>query len=101
LLKQPEEARSYLDELYRRSPEIARFVPDSEHVFALKPGGYGRLFSVSGVDEESLTDQEIESVLRGVEGALRGLPEGSALYQYMSVTLPPKEPKPLPREAML
>ncbi len=72
---------------------IARFVPDSEHVFALKPSGYGRLFSLAGVDEESLTDQEIESVLRNIEGALRGLPEGSALYQYMSVSAAPAIPR--------
>lgn len=62
---------------------IARFV--SEHIFALKGGGYGCLFSLSGIDEESLTEQELESRVRAVEGALRGLPEGSCLYQYTRV----------------
>ena len=62
---------------------ISRFV--SEHIFALKGGGYGCLFSLSGIDEESLTEQELESRLRAVEGALRGLPEGSCLYQYTRV----------------
>jgi type IV secretion system protein VirB4 len=62
---------------------IARFVND--HIFALKGGGYGCLFALSGVDEEGLTDQELESQLRMVEGALRGLPEGACLYQYTRV----------------
>lgn len=47
---------------------IARFV--SDHIFALKGGGYGCLFALSGVDEEGLTDQELESQLRMIEGAL-------------------------------
>ena len=62
---------------------IARFVTD--HIFALKGGGYGCLFALTGVDEEGLTDQELESQLRMIEGALRGLPEGAALYQYTRV----------------
>ncbi len=62
---------------------IARFVND--HIFALKGGGYGCLFALSGVDEEGLTDQELESQLRMIEGALRGLPEGASLYQYARV----------------
>jgi type IV secretion system protein VirB4 len=62
---------------------IGRFVND--HIFALKGGGYGCLFALSGVDEEGLTDQELESQLRMIEGALRGLPEGAALYQYARV----------------
>jgi type IV secretion system protein VirB4 len=62
---------------------IGRFVND--HIFALKGGGYGCLFALSGVDEEGLTDQELESQLRMIEGALRGLPESAALYQYARV----------------
>jgi type IV secretion system protein VirB4 len=62
---------------------ISRFV--SEHIFALKGGGYGCLFSLTGTDEESLTDLELESHVRSIEGALRGLPEGSCLYQYTRV----------------
>ena len=62
---------------------IARFV--SDHLFALKGGGYGCLFSLTGLDEESLTDQEMDAHLRMVEGALRGLPEGACLYQYSRV----------------
>ena len=34
------------------------------------------------MDEEGLTDQELDSRMRSIEGALRGLPEGSCLYQY-------------------
>ena len=72
---------------------IARFV--NERIFALKGGGYGCLFSLAGIDEEGLTDQELEAEMRSIEGALRGLPEGSCLYQYTRVMsgfdLPRKE----------
>jgi type IV secretion system protein VirB4 len=63
---------------------IARFV--SPTVFATKGSGYGCLFSVIGVDEEGLTDQELAARIRAIEGGLRGLPEGACLYQYMRVT---------------
>jgi hypothetical protein len=62
---------------------ISRFV--GPNIFALKGGGYGCLFSLSGLDEEALTDLELEARVRQVEGALRGLPEGSCLYQYTRV----------------
>jgi type IV secretion system protein VirB4 len=72
---------------------IARFVND--RIFSLKGGGYGCLFSLAGIDEEGLTDQELEAEMRSIEGALRGLPEGSCLYQYTRVMsgfdLPRKE----------
>ena len=62
---------------------ISRFV--GPNIFALKGGGYGCLFSLTGLDEEALTDLELEARIRQVEGALRGLPEGSCLYQYTRV----------------
>ena len=62
---------------------IARFI--GPHVFALKGGGYGCLFALTGIDEEGLTDQELDARMRSIEGALRGLPEGSCLYQYTRV----------------
>ncbi|MGD0802236.1 MAG: type VI secretion protein, partial [Terracidiphilus sp.] len=62
---------------------IARFV--NERLFALKGGGYGCLFSLAGIDEEGLIDQELEAEMRAIEGALRGLPEGACLYQYTRV----------------
>lgn len=62
---------------------IARFVTDS--LFALKGGGYGCLLSLAGIDEESLTDQELEAQIRMVEGSLKSLPEGACLYQYTRV----------------
>jgi type IV secretion system protein VirB4 len=62
---------------------IARFVND--RIFALKGGGYGCLFSLTGIDEEGLTDQELDAQMRSIEGALRGLPEGACLYQYTRV----------------
>ena len=37
------------------------------------------------MDEEGLTDLELDARLRSIEGALRGLPEGSCLYQYARV----------------
>jgi type IV secretion system protein VirB4 len=72
---------------------ISRFVND--RIFALKGGGFGCLFSLAGIDEEGVTDQELEAEMRSIEGALRGLPEGSCLYQYTRVisgfNLPRKE----------
>jgi len=62
---------------------IARFVGPS--IFALKGGGYGCLFALAGVDEEGLTNQELDARMRSIEGALRGLPESSCLYQYTRV----------------
>ena len=62
---------------------ISRFV--GPNIFALKNGGYGCLFFLTGMDEEGLTDQELESRVRLIEGALRGLPEGACLYQYTRV----------------
>jgi len=62
---------------------IARFVGPS--ILALKGGGYGCLFSLAGIDEEGLTDQELDARMRSIEGALHGLPEGSCLYQYTRV----------------
>ena len=75
---------------------ISRFVGPS--TFALKGGGYGCLFSLAGVDDEGKTDQELDGLLRSVEGALRGLPEGSCLHQYTRVlagaSLPQQERYP-------
>ena len=62
---------------------VSRFV--TPNIFALKTGGYGCLFSLAGMDEESLTDQELESRVRSIEASLRGLPTGSCLYQYARV----------------
>src|SRR6202048_3952083 len=62
---------------------IARFV--GPNIFALKGGGYGSLFVLTGIDQEGLTDLELDSRMRSIEGALRGLPEGSCLYQYARV----------------
>src|SRR6185312_9000771 len=62
---------------------ISRFIDPS--IFALKGGGYGCLFALTGIDEEGLTDQELDARMRSIEGALRGLPDGSCLYQYTRV----------------
>src|ERR1700722_5804670 len=73
---------------------ISRFV--GPNIFALKSGGYGCLFSLAGIDEEGLTDLELDSRMRSIEGALRGLPEGPCLYQYPRVISgfhPPRQAK--------
>lgn len=62
---------------------ISRFVND--RIFAMKGGGYGCLFSLAGIDEEGMTDQELDAQMCSIEGSLRGLPEGSCLYQYTRV----------------
>ena len=41
---------------------IARFV-GTQASFTLKGGGYGCLFSLTGVDEEGRTDQELDSLV--------------------------------------
>jgi type IV secretion system protein VirB4 len=62
---------------------ISHFV--GPHTFALKRGGYGCLFSLEGIDPESRTDEDLDVRVRGVEAALRGLPQDSCLYQYTRV----------------
>jgi len=62
---------------------IARFI--DPHVFALKGGGYGCVFSLTGIEEEGQTDEELDSRIRLIENALRGLPMDACLYQYMRV----------------
>ena len=56
------------------------------NIFALKSGGYGCLFSLEGIDPESRTDEDLNVRVSGVEAALRGLPQGSCLYQYARVS---------------
>jgi type IV secretion system protein VirB4 len=63
---------------------LSRFVNPT--IFALKTGGYGCLFTLSGIDEESLANQELDARIRSIEASLRGLPEGACLYQYARVS---------------
>ena len=74
---------------YAKAGAASSIVPLSRwvslNIFALKTGGYGFVASLTGMDEESLSDQDIESRTRAVLGALRGLPDGSCLYQYSRV----------------
>ena len=44
---------------------ITRFV--SPNIFALKGSGYGCLFSLTGIDEESVTDLELDSRMRSID----------------------------------
>lgn len=63
---------------------ISRFVGPGG-VFAFKADGCGQAFSVQGMDEEGLTNQELEAKVRGFEATLRGLPPDACLYQYALV----------------
>jgi len=63
---------------------IARFV--GPNIFALKGGGYGCLFALTGIDEEGLTDLELDSRMRfrassarcSVQACWDGAPAGLA-----------------------
>ena len=74
---------------YAKAGAGCSIVPFSRYVspsmLALKTGGYACWFDLTGMDEESLTDQELESRVRLIQAALRGLPEGACLYQYTRV----------------
>jgi len=60
---------------------ISRFV--GQNVFALKGGGCGCLFTLTGLDEEGLTEQELDARVRQIEGALRTL-----LRDRVSISMP-------------
>jgi type IV secretion system protein VirB4 len=62
---------------------LSHFVGDN--IFALKGGGYGCLFSLVGIDEESRTDEDLNVRVQSIEASLRGLPAGACLYQYTRV----------------
>lgn len=74
---------------YAKAGAASSIVPLSRwvapRIFANKDGGYGILGKVEGIDEESLTDQELEGINRSIENALRGLPEGACLTQFSCV----------------
>jgi len=55
---------------------IARFV--SPTIFATKTSGYGCLFSLTGVDEEGLTDQELDAKVRASRAASEDCPKAHA-----------------------
>ena len=62
---------------------FSRFV--SPTMLALKTGGYACWLHLTGMDEESLTDQELEGRVRLIGASLRGIPENACLYQYTRV----------------
>ena len=74
---------------YAKAGAASSIIPLSRwiapNIFAMKNGGYGFVASLTGMDEESLSDQELESRTRTVMGALRGLPGDSCLNQYSRV----------------
>lgn len=62
---------------------VSRFV--GPNTFALKSGGYGVLFALTGIDEEGQTDEQLDDLCRRIEGALRGMPQNACLYQYTRI----------------
>jgi type IV secretion system protein VirB4 len=62
---------------------ISHFI--GPNVFALKGGGYGCLFLLEGVDQESCTDDDLNARARDIEASLRGLPQNACLYQYSRI----------------
>ncbi len=55
---------------------IARFV--GPNIFALKGGGYGCLFALTGIDEEGLTDQELDPGCGRLKARCAGFPKDRA-----------------------
>ena len=69
---------------HRASSLSSRWI--APNIFAMKNGGYGFVASLTGMDEESLSDQELESRTPHGDGAhMRGLPGDSCLNQYSRV----------------
>ena len=62
---------------------VSHFV--SPTVFALKNGGYGCLFSLTGIDDEGLTDRAVADAIARIYGALQAMPQAGRLYQYMRI----------------
>ena len=63
---------------------ISRFVTDS--VFGVKTGGFGAMFSVSGVDDESLTEESLQNISRRLIAAFKKLEPTVTVYQYLVKT---------------
>ncbi len=68
---------------------ISPYIRRRQYLLPFKGGGYGCLFSLEGIDPESRTDEDLDVRVRGVEAALRGLPQGlAASCQYTRVIWP-------------
>ena len=84
---------------YRKAKPTASIVPIARFVsptcWALKNGGYGCLFSLTGVDDEGLTDDAVSHVINRVYGALQTLPSSARLYQYVRI----RRGFPIPRQS--
>jgi len=65
----------------RQIVPIARFV--SEHEFQIKTGGYAAMFHLTGIDDESLTDESLASVSRRLATAFKKLDTSVVVYQYL------------------
>jgi type IV secretion system protein VirB4 len=62
---------------------VRRFV--NGHVFGLKHGGYGCVLSLTGIDDEGITDQTVADAIKRIEGAFKGLPRDGRVYQYARI----------------
>src|SRR5690349_14298067 len=62
--------------------ELAPYAFISEGVFLTKGGDLGCVLKVQGIDYEGLEPDEIDSLVKRLESALRGLGYGIMVYQY-------------------
>ena len=60
---------------------ITRFVSDTQ--FGVKSGGFGAMFAVSGVDDESLTEEALHVISRRLVAAFKKLEPSVTVYQYL------------------
>lgn len=65
----------------RQIVPLARFVSETE--FQVKTGGYGALFQVAGIDDESLTEDILAGVSRRLVAAFKKLEPTVTVYQYL------------------
>ena len=65
----------------RQIVPLARFVSETE--FQVKTGGYGALFQVAGIDDESLTEDILAGISRRLVAAFKKLEPTVTIYQYL------------------
>ena len=61
---------------------MARFV--APNIFPLKGGGYGCLFSLTGIDEQGIADLELDSRMRSIERSCTYRPKSQSSLQRKS-----------------
>jgi type IV secretion system protein VirB4 len=59
--------------------------PVGEHVFGVRAGGYGLMFSLPGVDTECVSDDAVTAMSSGLQTAQRLVPDDFITYQIARV----------------